>query len=187
MFLVKTLGNMSNPCTNRWGLNSYWYHYWYSDSFYAENSLQDSLFLHLLQVYLKYGLNTPSTVFWSWYWYKDESSSTLQRPSVSQYYRWITLNNHTLRSVNTYRLRRENSEVFQSKVTVLKFNAWVVINCYWFQPDKKRRQSLLRVKPVNYINHNYLSSKSNLNLKKLRTVISRSSILPAKQLAVYNF
>lgn len=136
---VNYLGNMSNPCINRWGLNSFWHHYWYSDSRYYLNLQQDNIILDLLNTYLKYGINMQNNHFVNPFWYKT-SPSTYHIPSTLTYYRWLTVYNETLRMTSTYRLRLESEETFQTRINVLKFNSWYVLNLYWFQPDKDKKK-----------------------------------------------
>lgn len=161
---------MSNPCINRWGLNSYWHHYWYSDSRYAINAHQDALYLRLLQLYMGYGLNTPLNTSSNWFWYKKSGALVSNESYLKRHYRWVTLYNPTLQSVKTYRLRRENEEAFQAKATVLKFNSWIVLNFYWFQPNKAGSRGSLRRASRTHVHVPTPSSPSQLPLQKLRTL-----------------
>ena len=66
---IKFLGNMSNPSINRWGLNLFWYRFWYNDT---NNSLvihQDNLINKLILLYMYYGLLYPQNMFINKYWY----------------------------------------------------------------------------------------------------------------------
>ena len=141
---LQTLGNMSNPCINRWGLNVFWHHHWYSDSRYALNLRQDKLATTLVQSYLSFGLDVPSNFFWNPYWFNTQAAE--QSPDINRYYRWILAKSTALRSVTEYRLRIESEEVYQTFVTVLRFNSYFIINMYWFQPDKGRKRRLMKAR-----------------------------------------
>ena len=178
---------MSNPCINRWGLNAYWHHYWYSDIRYASNAHQDTIYLQLLQLYLTYGLNTPLTTFHNTFWHKTTSLGLTPNDALKSQYRWVTLYNPTLQSAKKYRLRQENEEVFQSKISVLKFNSWLVINLYWFQPNKTKLLHARRAASVEHINTTLPQKSSNLNVKKLRTLTSRLVSTTSRTSSRYSF
>lgn len=125
---------MSNPCINRWGLKSFWHHYWYSDTRYAHNLQQDGLILKLIRIYLTYGSTWDSRFFNNKFWYKTQPKS-LNTP-LSKYYRWTTTTCLVTGVVTTHRLRLSGPETFQSRINLLKFDSALVLNCYWFQPDK---------------------------------------------------
>jgi len=135
---------MSNPCINRWGLNSFWHHYWYSDSRYYLNVQHDNLVLELLTTYLNYGTDVSSPMFLNSFWYKTSTKSKPQ--SLDQYYRWATVYNDTLRTTSTYRLRKESEETFRTRINILKFSSWFIVNVYWFQPDKDKLKRSRRAK-----------------------------------------
>ena len=164
---------MSNPCINRWGLNSFWHHYWYSDSRYALNVHQDKIFVTLLQTFLLFGLNTPANLFWHKHWYKTSSGSSVTALPLKDYYRWLTIYNETVQTINTYRLRLKSDEHFQTRINVLKFNSTVVVNVYWFQPDKKLKKRLRKIDPTVRTQSILMRNASASSLKKLRTLTSK--------------
>jgi hypothetical protein len=176
---------MSNPCINRWGLNSFWHHYWYSDSRYASYLQHDDLALNLVQTYLTYGSDIDAKMFWNKYWFK--SSTAPQSPQLSRYYRWVTVSNKTLHTVNTYRLRISSEETFQMRVSVLRFNSWLVINLYWFQPDKNKRKRDRLAKLKLYTNSAATWTSSTAPLVKLRTLLTVSHISSTKAATNYLF
>jgi len=163
---------MSNPCINRWGLNSFWHHYWYSDSRYALNVHQDKIFITLLQTFLLYGLRAPTNWFWNKHWYKTSVSSATELP-LKDYYRWITIYHENIKSIETYRLRLKSDEHFQTRINVLKFDSTVVVNVYWFQPDKKLKKRLKRMPPTSRTQSVLARNASASGLKKLRTLTNR--------------
>lgn len=165
---------MSNPCVNRWGLNSFWQHYWYTDSRYALNVQHDKIFIELLQVYVTYGSDVPVNLFWNNYWYKTQIAPKT-RP-LSDYYRWITIFNKTLDSLNTYRLRLDGDEIFQTRVSVLRFDSWILINLYWFQPDKRRKKRIARTRPAVYTEAVNSMTSSGSTFKKFRSVVRLTTI-----------
>lgn len=135
---------MSNPCINRWGLNSVWHHYWYSDSRYYLNLQHDSIVLDLLNVYLNYGADFHTKMLWNPFWYK--TSVQPSKLSLSKYYRWLSVYNDVSMSTQNYPFRLSSEERFMTRISVLKFNSWYVVNLYWFQPDKKKNKRLQQAK-----------------------------------------
>jgi len=176
---------MSNPCINRWGLNTFWHHYWYSDSRYALNLQQDKLILELLQTYLSYGSDFSTNIFRNSYWYRTGVASAAT--NLWTYYRWITISNETLQSINTYRLRKESDEIFQTRVSVLKFSSWLVVNFYWFQPDKKKKKRAARTKHKVYTNTASNFRQSYSSVIKLRAAIAHTKLTLSKPLHTYTF
>lgn len=176
------MGNMSNPCINRWGLSSLWYHYWYSDSKYYLNLQQDVIFLKLIRLYLSYGSDYSARMIWNPFWYK-----TGIRPLASEknkYYRWTLVYNE-LRDeevINQYRI--ESPERFDTRISVLRFNSWFIFNLYWFQPDKGSRRRRLNSRVTSYTNPLLLIEKSHSKLSKLSTLTRLTSISCS---ANYNF
>jgi len=130
------MGNMSNPSINRWGINTFWYSFWYSDMRYSENLKQDSLFIKLLNIYLYYGVNISSNIFANIYWYSKQFT-LLQ---FSLYTRQLTFKNPLLQTQSSYSLRQKIDSIYPMKLWLLKYNNWLVINLYWFQPFKKKHK-----------------------------------------------
>jgi hypothetical protein len=176
---------MSNPCINRWGLNSFWHHYWYSDSRYAMNLQHDKIFLELIRTYLVYGSRAPSNIFWNNYWYKTGTAPSVV--DLRKFYRWVTINNTTLKMVNTYRLRIVSEELFQTRVSVLKFSSWIVLNFYWFQPDKYKNKRAAKVYPRDYTHAAYDLKTSTSSLQKLRSVTNNYAFVTTSTKQHYNF
>ncbi len=161
---------MSNPCINRWGLNSFWSHSWYSDNRYSLYAKQDHVVLNLLKIYLMYGANTPKSVFKNSYWFK---SLTLKHSlNFSYHYRWITVRNKTLQMTSTYPMRIAREETFDARVSVLRFNSWFVVNSYWFQPDKQRKHRMKKAKIKDHLSIHHGLNSSHSVLPKLRKLLT---------------
>jgi len=160
---------MSNPCINRWGLNTFWYHNWYSDSRYSLNLRQDKLVLELIQTYLTYGSKPSINLFWNRFWYKTEPKP-LKTPLTS-YYRWVTIRSKRVNTVSTYRMRIAREEIFQTKISVMRFNNWFIVNFYWFQPDKDKNKRARRAKLTSYTISTNSKIKSNSATKKITTLL----------------
>ena len=162
---------MSNPCINRWGLNTFWYRFWYSDHQYASNLQQDRVFTKLLNIYFNYGIELPKSIFFNSYWYHK----TLKPTNTPQYYRFSTFKNATLGLHSSYRLRSSVNDVYPMKLWLFKYNNWILINFYWFQPFKKRFSQRLQrnTKPSNLFRLQHeASSRDPLVNRRLKTLIT---------------
>lgn len=165
---------MSNPCINRWGLNSFWHHFWYSDTHYSLYVQQDKIIADLIQLYLKYGTVHSSVFYRSFFWYKTSNKS---RPNVlNYYYRWVTTEETEHAEAHTSRLRLESAEAFYTRVSVLRFDSWLIVNLYWFQPDKlknkRAKRSTIQRTPLSILR----STPTFVSLAKINT-ITRNALL----------
>ena len=166
---------MSNPCINRWGLNSFWHHYWYSDTRYASSLHQDALLNTMIHTYITYGSNTNNTRFFNTYWYKKHCAPKPR--NMSTFSRWLTAYSYTLRTTNYYKMRTESEERFHSRISILRFQSWILINLYWFQPDKKRKQRIKSAKLYHRLSTSTSANTSSSNLTKFSNLVNVSKSL----------
>jgi len=176
---------MSNPCINRWGVNAFWHHYWYSDSRYALNLQQDSLVLDLLNVYLNYGSDFYTKMLWNAFWFK--ASTDDRRVNLTKYYRWVPVYSEIAMTSANYPFRLASEERFESRVNIMKFNSWYIVNLYWFQPDKKRKQRLKRGRVKYATNFQTTSKNSYTAMTKARTILSTSQKQLGQTMRYYTF
>ena len=162
------MGNVSNPSINRWGLNTFWYRFWYTDKLYSTHNSFDRIATQLIKLYLHYGLNVSTNLFYSPYWY----SSVLTPSSKPTYFRWITTKNKTLGFKTSYRLRTQTTDLYPMKMWILKYDSWVIINFYWFQPNKnKRRGSKFRWNSAELTRAVLPSSSAKVYRKRIVTLL----------------
>ena len=181
----KLLGNMSNPCINRWGLNTFWHNYWYSDSRYALFLGQDKIFTDLVQLYLIYGTAYSSTFFRHTFWYK--SSTTPPSLQLETYYRWVTTRGREAHEVATARLRLTTAEMFQTRVSILRLNSWFIINIYWFQPDKLKNKRAKRSRTSHTITPLRAANSSMAPFFRVNTLFRASTLLTESHTPSYHF
>ena len=133
---------MSNPIVNRLGLNLFWHHFWYSDTRYALYVYQDKLIKLLIETYITYGSNFQTNIFWNSYWFKTTLYS--QTNHHRKYYRWASIVNKVFHTSTDYRFRLTGEQLIRARFTLLRFNTWLVINFFWFQPNKAHKRNLGR-------------------------------------------
>ena len=143
------MGNINNPCINRWGVNSFWSHYWYSDNRYYQFIQQDSMFSTILKTYIHYGSDTPPKFVQDPLWYKNPTDNTKMK--LHRDNRWFYVVEKDLGYSFSYIIRNEGSETFESRWVVLRFNKWCVISVSWFQPDKLFNKRRRKSQIVNHL------------------------------------
>jgi len=133
------------------------------------NVSQDRNFSQLLTIYLHYGLSVPINAYYSPYWY----NSNLVNLKTPIYFRWITTKNKTLGFNTVYRLRTKTTDLYPMKLWILKYNNWLILNLYWFQPNKfKRRRLPFRWTPIELTDIK-LALKLNNDIRlRLKTLVS---------------
>ena len=192
------MGNMSNPCLNRWGSNTYWSVFWYSDNYYAKNLQQDRIFEKLLNIYLFYGLQTKKTLFFNNYWfYSKHSLSTtkyLKNPqlvNLRHYFRWYEHYDSGLGKRYKDCLRTHTQDVYMMRIWIMKFVNWVVINVYWFKPVKGTDvMDRSYDKPRLTYDHTFLTlpKKTNAtNIHRLKLITSQHFFKLINQKLYYKF
>jgi len=167
---------MSNPCASRWGLNTFWHHFWYSDSRYSLYVQQDKLIVELVQLYVQYGTVQHHVFLKRWFWYKTAAQPACL--SWDRYYRQATSEGRDASEFYTTKIRLGAPETFHMRVSVLRFGGWILVNLYWFQPDKQHNKLSKRSRLVyNTIPLVELSS-SNSHIVKLNSLkkIASSSV-----------
>ena len=163
---------MSNPCINRWGINSIWNHYWYSDNRYALNLKFDKILIDLVTTYLTFGMNVKSSLFYNPYWFK--TSLHPAKSNTTLFYRWVSMYSDALRATSTYRLRIESEEIFTTQFNILKFDSWLVLNFYWFQPDKNRKRRILSARTRLSSKAHSTSTSTYSSLSKFTALMKHS-------------
>lgn len=129
---------MSNPGINRWGLNLFWYRYWYTDKNYFLSLQQDHLMNKLVHTYLNFGLFFPVNIFIHKYWYKKFSYKNYYNEHSAKYFRVMSFKNLITHEISYYNERVKIENIYQSRIWILKFQQWILINFYCFNPLKKR-------------------------------------------------
>lgn len=134
---------MSNPSINRWGLNLFWYNYWYSDTNKSFQIHQDDLLTRLLYTYLNYGvLGKPfkfSHIFWN-FTNKKFYLDYLEKKEEDdiQYYRFSQYRNKLTKEKEIIRFRLKRKNLYFTKFWIMRYDNWLIVNIYSLQPLKKR-------------------------------------------------
>lgn len=144
---------MSNPSINRWGLNLFWYRFWYNDKINSLIINQDNLINKLILIYTHFGLLHPKNLFFNKYWFlpSDILSVSLQNEYNLKYFRLVEYKNKVLNEYKSYKIRNKIKNLYYSKIWILRYQKWVIINFYCFQPlTSKNLKKKLRKKSLDF-------------------------------------
>lgn len=173
---------MSNPCINRWGMNTFWYNFWYSDTNYAANVRHDALFTKLLNIYLFNGISIPKNIFANFYWYAKYYKK-LQLPT---YYRWTVGRNAYGYKVN-YKFRQHHEALFPMRLWILRYGNWTIINFYWFYPNKGQSGYSRKFAPTERDAVGGVKKTKMSSLRKMKTLCSLTFFQSLIRQSYYTF
>ena len=165
------MGNLSNPSINRWGLNLFWYNFWYSDksSFFLMH--QDYHFTKLMHFFVQYGLNLKREVFFNFLWYKKNSliSSNLLE-DIKKFnqtsFRFFEYKNKFESEANLVFTRKKKKYLYLSKVWTFRFQNWLILNLYGVQQVQNSNDALWFNRQRNYSQIFTNSNKKKITKKK---------------------
>ncbi len=156
---------MSNPLINRWGFNLFWYHFWYTDkNNFLQNSF-DIIISKLLLSYVTYGLLLHKNVFFSTYWYKKSNyeETNLFKIFDKKYFRTMSHKNRITGEISLFYARLKRKDVYFSKLWLLRYQGWIIVNISAFQPVKKK----YRKRKTRYFFSSFLTNSNNIFKKQL--------------------
>jgi hypothetical protein len=127
---------MNNPSINRWGFNLFWYKMWYTDRIYSKLANQDNIFQKLIYLYLNYGVLYPENPFLNNYWhpYIWNTTEDFFINHNTKYYRVARFRSVAMNIDSTYFLRIKLKNIHASRIWLLRYHGWLIINFYCFQP-----------------------------------------------------
>ncbi len=166
---------MSNPLINRWGLNLFWYNFWYTDKNLSLIYNLDFLINKLIFTYIKFGLNFEKNIFFHNYWFKFAilKNKIIFEKNNIKYFRVLEHKNKITGELTRFFVRSGLKDISYSKLWILKYQNWIVITLLSFQPLKKKQYLKKRKKNLNPIfeisQKNY---KKNLLLFRLKLKLS---------------
>ena len=179
---------MSNPTINRWGLNLFWYSFWYKDKTYQLTVHQDKLFTKLLHIYLNYGLLHPHSIFANRFWYARlyEVTNYFMEHSV-KYFRTMHFKSPLPEDDEDYTIRNKTKNTYMSRVWLLRYQGWIIFNFYCFQPPRKKNLKAIKNHYI-YKNTNFFFSplsSSKFIYKRIKLIIYYFLAFPAKTASPY--
>lgn len=159
---------MSNPSINRWGLNLFWYRFWYNDKINALTINQDNLINRLILIYTHFGLLHFKNIFLSKYWFVNlKTLTTVSQNNYNlKYFRIVEYRNKVLNEYKTYKIRNKIKNLYYSKIWVLRYQKWLIVNFYCFQPlTSKYLKKNIKKKSLDFYLDDTKNSKLTLRYK----------------------
>lgn len=157
------MGNMSNPSINRWGLNLFWYKHWFNDKNNSFLLHQDNLINKLVLVYVHYGLFHFKNIFLNKYWYNINLKSLKINHDLYnlKYFRLLEYKNRVLNESKSYKIRNKIKNIYFSKIWILRYQKWLIVNFYCFQPmtSKLNKKNLKKKSFDFYLEKNNKATK----------------------------
>lgn len=177
------MGNLSNPSITRWGLNLFWYNYWFTDVNKSFQFHQDNLINKLLYIYLNYGIFRKnlkkSYRFWNFSNLKIVNDYlTYEKDRMMQYLRFSQYKNKMTGELKIISFRIRRKDLHFTKFWILRFHSWLVINVYSLQPLKKKSNITKFFKKGKY-------AKPSSLLRKFKTNKLKKNLL--RHVLIFNF
>lgn len=143
---------MSNPLINRWGANLFWYNIWYSDKNSPLWIKQDYFINQLIYTYVNYGLLLKKNIFADSYWHFKKKINLLENQNEHnyKYVRMLDHKNKITGEVTQFSTRIKVKNLYYSKLWILKYQNWIVINLYGFQPIIKKKKTKKKKKYISF-------------------------------------
>lgn len=134
---------MSSPSINRWGLNLFWYRFWYTDKNNSSLISQDDLINKLILTYVQHGLMFNQNIYLNKYWWPflNNSIQVFNKDLNLKYFRTIEYKNRVINETRFYKLRTKVKNLYFSKIWIFRYQSWLLINFYAYQPLKKKNKS----------------------------------------------
>ena len=154
---------MSNPLINRWGLNLVWYKLWYIDKYQFLFFNQDNLIERLVYLYLHYGILCQKNLFFNKYWYLKINLNLINISNL-KYYRVVEYKNKLLNKSYFYNIRVQIKNIYITKLWLLRYQTWLVLNFYCFQIIKKKYNT----RNIFKKNKNLFFFKNSFNLNSIK-------------------
>lgn len=159
---------MSNPSINRWGLNLFWYRFWYNDKINTLLYHQDSLINELLPLYFYYGVLTSRNIFIKKYWYKNflRFDKRFYENNETKYFRFVEYKNRITNEYRTYKLRIKFKNLYASKIWIMRYQNWLIIVLSYYQPViKNKNKNALAKKPIDSFVYRNKANRKNIFLR----------------------
>ena len=98
---------MSNPLINRWGLNLFWYNFWYQDNTAFSSFNLDKIIQNFVYLYLNFGLILTKNFFFFSYWYQKtiEKKNIIFQLNNYKYFRILEHKNRITGEITPFYVR----------------------------------------------------------------------------------
>jgi len=164
---------MSNPSINRWGLNLFWYNFWFNDKTVPLITQQNIFINKFIYIYVKFGLLHNKNIFINKYWYKNNkfNYNEISDNFSLKYFRLIEYKSKIFNQNKKYKIRNQLKNIYFSKLWILRYQNWLILNLYSYKPINKKKKQLINYKKEFNAYSNYLF-KTNHKLIRFKLFFS---------------
>ena len=137
---------MSNPLVNRWGLNLFWYNFWYKDKNKFFNNHRDFILNFIINIFINYGLTLDRNNFINNYWFinnkniKNLTNVLIFTKNFNQkYFRIFQHKNQLTEEITFFYKRNKLKNIYFSKMWLLSYQNWIILFVLAFRSFKKKK------------------------------------------------
>lgn len=171
----QNIGNINNPSIAKWGLNLFWYNYWFADYKYHDFLHQDKLLRFFLHTYINFGLFFPKHPFFSKYWFKTPAVNfNYDKIFNSQYFREHNTPYDESDNMGKYKLRNRIDCMYASRMWILRYDNWFIISFYCLRPketDLVRKKKKIKKNAPDKLFFDVSLLKTSKKFKRLKLLI----------------
>lgn len=129
----------------------FWVNFWYTDKNYQFSSHIDLFLKQLVYTYIFFGLDFKKNIYTNLFWYPFAKKQIQTYTAVNdlKYFRFVEYRSKIFNEINNVKLRKQKKNTYRSKIWILKYQGWIIINFYMFQPlilSKKKLKQKQRPK-----------------------------------------
>lgn len=172
-------------------MNLFWYNFWYTDKNKALSFHQDHLTTQLIYLYINYGVLQKKNIFYNRYWYGKSLKNffVLQEEfsdHIRPYFRRVEYKSKLEGEESQFAtLRNKKNNLHFSKIWILRYQNWLVINLYMLQPLKRNMTSKApKGRPVGFV---FDLNKSVKKRSSTRTLIRYFLLIKYFKSSLFNF
>ena len=159
---------MSNPLINRWGLNLFWYNFWYRDKNQFFNNHRDLILNKITNIFINYGVTLEQNNFINKYWYLNYKNInsltniiTFTKNLNQKYFRIFQHKNRLTEEITFFYKRNKLKNIYFSKIWIFSYQNWIILFFLAFKSLKKKKKKKKKLISSLFFNNN--QNKNNLN------------------------
>lgn len=123
----------------------------------------------LVDTFVNYGLEPKNNIFTSSLWYTTTNKELRLNHTTyyRQYYRFFSRRTTFTDELIDYSVRAQKIDFYMMRFWIVKYDQYLILNLYWFQPLKKRRKRFVRKKEYFFFQTPFVKKKNSLRRLKL--------------------
>lgn len=167
-------------------MNIFWNKLWHTTSQYSQFTAQDQIISYFFFLLVYYGIYNYTLFFINKYWnlihYKNYMDNILH--IFLFYYRHQILKNKYNNADIFYLIRNKRRIIYPMRLWIFRYQSWLVINWFIFQPLKLKTKFNRKLKNINYF---YFKKLMFTMIKRLNYLLIVSKVSYINKLSYYNF